>query len=124
MNGNNYISGPKQTYQSIMSEDIYKKLAQLEYLVRQNGNAAIAGIFVAGLTVIFTVIWLYAFEKRKHADHNPKAGYIMVKSDSVRHLSYTIDEQNREIKELYRLVDSLKNELSLVQADSTVTEAQ
>lgn len=80
-----------------MSEDLSKRIQELEKTVRQKRNAAQAGLFLSVIVVVITAGWLFMHHTM---DGGPKAGegQVVVSSDSLRNMTYTIKEQTNDIE--------------------------
>ena len=100
-----------------MSENNKPNHEELEIKVRNNQNAAIAGLFIAVFSVLGSAGWLWM----NPSNSAPKAGndQIVVSGDSVRNMAYTISEQEKEIAEQSMHISSLQAAMDSLTMDST-----
>ncbi len=104
-----------------MSEDLSKRIQELEKTVRQKRNAAQAGLFLSVIVVVITAGWLFMHHTM---DGGPKAGegQVVVSSDSLRNMTYTIKEQTNDIESQKTEIEALKMQLESLVSDSLETE--
>lgn len=101
-----------------MSDDLTKRIQELEKIVRQKRNAAQAGLFLSVIVVVLTAGWLYLYGTM---NSSPKAGdgQIVVSSDSIRNLTYSLKEQLNEIEYQKTEIEGLKTQLDALLSDSS-----
>lgn len=95
-----------------MSTDPMHEVEALQTKLREQKNAAFAGLFLAVLVTLLSVAYLTYIDMYDPNEPEPESHQAVISADSLRHLMYTIDEQSREIESQAAQIRMLEEQLA------------